>query len=404
MSSKKPTKGLNWATDLDVTTAKKLIDMGHLLSWEDGRKVVKVLGESGCEEVVRYIAVRLGDRYSDRLSSEILVESLYSILTSVSNEKVMIGFLESLFDSDEFENVTRQLVDISLGGEVVENTLGRSVVTIAVSLICEIGLNIQRIEDENPGQIAKGKALTEHIATYLLSVSNTNVQTVRICLLRYFSQTEYGQTTKVNYSRIMNRFGHTIFEALFQQLFVKKSEKIAAQFLLENLPCGLEADNRETQLIVHEMLKQHMFKESERFCLFMHQLGSHLISMSQEGVLCPAAENYSRHLIALYKVASDLGHRELGREVLQELYKFAGYGECMEWIRTLETSAELRRVFRDMAKDYRMKVVESGKGKKVVSQFRKSTRGRKPSISKGDFGFLEQVRTLGEFEVRHTAA
>jgi hypothetical protein len=400
----KPSAKLTWMNDLTVTSAKKMIDMGQILSWGNGRQAAKVLGVSGCEEVVRYVAVRLGDRYEDRLASEILVETLYAILTSVESESVMIAFLEGLFDSEEFENITRQLVDISLGGEVGESDIEKAVVTIAVSLICEIGLNIYRIEEDHPGQIAKSKALTEHIATYLLSVSNTNVQTVRICLLRYFSQTEYGKTVKSNYSRVMNRFGHTIYEALFQQLFVKKSEKIASQFLLENLPCGLEDTNRDTQAIVHEMLKQYMFKESERFCLFIHQLGAHLIAISQEGTLCLAAENFSRHLVSLYVVTAELGHRELAKEVLQELHRFGPYGECSDWIRALESAPSINRLFREMVSDYRKTVVERGRLHKVTSQFRKSKRGRKPTITKGDFGFLEQVRVLGEYEVRHSAA
>jgi hypothetical protein len=395
-------KNLSWKHVTDVMSANKLVDMGHLLSWNDGRHVLKVLGESGCADLVRHIALRLGERYSDRLSSEILIESLYALLIASSSEHLMVVFLEELFNSDEFSGVTRQLVEVSLGGEVAEDELSKTVVAAAVALICEIGLNIQRLEDERPGHIDKSKSLSDHIAAYLLSVSNTNIQAVRLSLLRYFSQIEYGHPVKINYTKLMTRFGHSIMEALFQQLFVKKSEKVAAQFLLENLPCALESVG-ETQRILHETFKQHMFKESERFCLFLHELGSHVIAISQPGALCPAAESYARHLIALYKVTSDLGHRDLGREVLQELYKFAPFGDCAQWIRSLETSAEIRRIFRDMATDYRVKVIQAGKAHKVVSQFRMSKRGRKPSLSKGDFSFLEQVMTLGEYEVRHSA-
>lgn len=402
MVSTKSKKTMTWKNATDVGSAKKLVDLGYLLPWSDGKTTVKVLGEDGSCELVRYIAIRLADRFSDRLAAEILVETLYAVLTAASNEKVMIAFLEELFDSDQFENVTRHLVEISLGGEVAEDELSKSVVSAAVALICEIGLNIQRIEDEEPGRIERSKALSDHIAAYLLSVSNTNVQAVRLSLLRYFSQTEYGQTGKTNYTRLVVRFGHSIMESLFQQLFVKKSERVAAQYLLENLPCALEAGS-DTQKILHETFKQHMFKESERFCLFMHELGSYLISLGQENSICPAAESYARHLIALFKVTSDLGHKELGREVLQELHKFAAYGDIYNWIRSLETSSEIRRVFRELALEYRVKVVEAGKGGKVVSQFRVSKRGRKPSLSKGDFGFLEQVTTLGEYEVRYTA-
>jgi len=402
MVSAKSKKSLSWKNITDVPSAKKLVDMGHLLPWGDGRTVIKILGDQGSAELVQHIAVRLGDRYNDRLAAEILVESLYAILTAASSEKIMIAFLEELFGSNEFESVTRHLVEISLGGEVGEDELSKAVVSSAVALICEIGLNIQRVEDDDPGRIDKSKSLSDHIAAYLLSVSNTNVQAVRLSLLRYFSQIEYGDSGKKNYTRLMSRFGHSIMEALFQQLFVKKSEKVAAQFLLENLPCALEAGG-ETQRMLHETLKQHMLKESERFCLFMHELGSHLIGISQEGALCPAAESYARHLVALYKVTSDLGHKDLGREVLQELYKFSPFGDCAQWIRSIETSAEIRRAFRELAAEYRTKVVESGKGGKVVSQFRVYKRGRKPSLSKGDFGFLEQVTTLGDYEVRYSA-
>ncbi len=402
MLSSKNKKTISWKQVKDIIDAKRLIDMGYLLSWTDGRSVARTLGDVRSCELVKHIALRMGERYSDRLASEILVESLYAVINASGQENVMVAFLEALFDSDEFENVTRNLVEISLGGEVGDDELSKSVISSAVALICEIGLNIQRIEDDDPGRIEKSRSLSDHIAAYLLSVSNTNVQAVRICLLRYFSQTEYGTVGKKNYTRLMSRFGHSIMEVLFQQLFFKKSEKVAAQFLLENLPCALEAGG-DSQRMLHEIFKQYMLKESERFCLFMHELGSHVISLSHENELCPAALSYARHLVALYKVASDLGHKDLGREVLQELYKFASFGDCAAWIRSLESSAEIRKNFRELAQDYRVKVVQSGKGGKVVSQFRVSKRGRKPSLSKGDFGFLEQVTTLGEYEVRYSA-
>jgi hypothetical protein len=395
-------KQISWKNVTDIVEAKRLVDKGQLLQWGDGRHVHKVFGDSGCSEIVDHIALRLGERHNDRLSAEILIESLYSIMISSSDEKIMITFLNALFNSDDFTPITKHLVEISLGGEVGEDPLSKSVASTAVALICEIGLNIHRIEISEPGRIEKSRALSDHIAAYLLSVSNTNVQSVRLSLLRYFSQIEYDVKNKINYPKLMGRFGHSLMESLFQQLFVKKSEKIAAQYLLENLPCALESYG-DSQRILHESFKIYMLKEPERFCLFMHELGDQLISISQEGQLCEAAGNYARHLISLYKVTSDLGHRELAREVLQELYKFAPYGECATWIRGLESSPEIKRFFREMATEYRVKVIESGKTQKVISQFRMSKRGRKPSLTKGDFSFLEQIITLGDYEVRHSA-
>src|SRR5690606_26461565 len=108
----------------------------------------------------------------------------------------------------------------------------------------------------------KAQALLDHIATYLLSVSNTNSSCIRLSLLHYFGVTEHGSSNKLYFNRVMSRFGHTVLDHLFALLFRKKSEAVALQYLVENLPYVLGAD-RHSQRIVHETFKHYMLKEPE---------------------------------------------------------------------------------------------------------------------------------------------
>src|SRR5690606_18318848 len=107
-------------------------------------------------------------------------------------------------------------------------------------------------------------ALLDHIATFLLSVSNANSSCIRLSLLHYFGVCERHSEQKVCFNRIMGRFGHTVLDHLFNLLFRKRSEAVALQYLVENLPHVLEAD-RHAQKIVHETFKFYMLKQPERF-------------------------------------------------------------------------------------------------------------------------------------------
>ncbi|MCX6126751.1 MAG: hypothetical protein NTV34_18630 [Proteobacteria bacterium] len=237
-------KKFSWKEVNDITGAKRAIDTGILLDWPESRRVCKVLNDEMLGEVIRHIALRLGERWNDRLPAEILVESLLVILTTAGKESLIVTFLETAINADEFEHLARVFVET------------------AVALICELGFCIQQIEDESPGHLQRGTALLDHIATYLLSVGNTSIQSVRLSLLRYFSHSEYGLSNKPGFTKIMGRFGHTMFDCLFQQLFNKKSEALALQYLLDNVPTALEAIG-DSQTILHETFKQYMLKQTD---------------------------------------------------------------------------------------------------------------------------------------------
>ena len=147
-----------------------------------------------------------------------------------------------------------------------------------------------------------------------------------------------------------------------------------------------------------------MLKYPERFSLFMHEMGNRVLSLSPSDTqFCPAAESYYKHLVALFKVTSDLDHRSLGKEVFSEIMRLEAAPGCMKFSPELQTSPQIRRSFRDLIVGFKKDVI--GKGRPViVSQFRLSKRGRKPTLNKKtDVGFLEQVLQLGQSDMQKSA-
>ncbi len=403
--SSKSVKKFSWKNVTDVQSAKKAIDTGLLLDWSEAKNIIKILDSAAHEEIVSHMADRLGERFSDRLATEILIESLLIFMTTSGKEQLMVRFLECALNSDEFEPLARVFVEVSLSTEVGDDEREIALRSTAVALICELGFCIQNIEDETPGQLARGTALLDHIATYLLSVGNSSIPSVRLSLLRYFSTSEYGDVNKPGFSKIMTRFGHSIYDSLFQLLFNKKSEAIALQYLLDNLPTALEAVG-DSQPILHETFKQYMLKYPEKFSLFMHEMGKRVISLCpSQDKLCSSAESYYKHLVALYKVTSDLDHRSLGREVLSEIFRFEELSSCMKFSQELQKSPQLRKSFRELVIAHRKEVGGGSKAQSIVSQFRLSKRGRKPTLNKkSEIGFLEQVLFLGQADWKKSAA
>lgn len=396
------TKKSSWKNVQQLSEAEALIDRGVLLGWSEGKGLVRSLTAEDQDKLVRHFAVRLAERGSDRLSAEILIESVLVHLTIAAQENLMLAFLEELLQQPQVEDVCRSLVEITLTSEVADESIEHPLFATAVALICEMGLALQAYDRAYPGQVERLKALLDHIATYLLSVSNTTYQAIRLSLLRYFSITECNREHKLYFSRIINRFGHSVFDSLFQQLFKKKSEGVALQFLLENIPCALETTG-DCQVILHETFKHYMLKDPERFSLFVHALGDHLEMMygvrSSED---PATASFFRHLVSLLKVSADLNHKNLAKEMLSEIFKFGEDPAFKDLITALQASTELRRSFRELIVRFQQelpKLQTTATGS--VSQFRADRRGRKPTMARQNqqYGFLQQVFVLGQNEL-----
>lgn len=396
----------SWKGTRSLEQALKLIDYGVLLKWRDMRTLRRTFTAEEEETVVRHFARRLVERAGERLQSEILVESVMIWLANAASEKLLYAFLEEIFGQPGCEDACWTLVEIALTSEIAEASHDSDIFEMAVALICELGISIQEYIKAYPGEFTKGPALLDHIATYLLSVSNANSSCIRLSLLHYFGVTEHGSVQKLCFNRIMGRFGHTVLDHLFNLLFRKRSEGVALQFLLENLPYVLEAD-RHSQKIVHETFKYYMLKQPERFSLFIQAFADELTQL--DDAYAEARKTFLQHLGAMLRVASDVNHKQLGREFLNAMLKFSSEGFCAELLDHIMAEPEIRKPFRELLDQLRGTMSPPKPGDRTrarehadaVAQFRSSKRGRKPSFSRVDgIGTMHQVTYLGGIEVQ----
>lgn len=388
----------NWKGTSGFAQASQLIDLGIMLKWRDMRTLRRVMSPDDEEKSIRHFARRLVERAGVRLQAEILVESVLIWLANAASEKLMNAFLEELFAQPRCDEACWALVEISLTSEVTDNAHDLDIFEMAVALICELGLSVMEYERTYPGEFPRAQALLDHVATYLLSVSNQNSTCIRLSLLHYFGIAEYAQSNKLSFNRIMGRFGHTVLDHLFSLLFRKRSEAVALQYLLENLPFVLAADSH-SQKIVHETFKFYMLKQPERFSLFIQAFTDDMLAKSLDDPRWEdACRTYVQHLGAMLKISSDVNHRQLGREFLTAVLKFRSRGYCDALLDQFQQDPEMRRPFRELLEQLRTgdnpeEVIDA------VSQFRNSKRGRKPSFARvSGYGTMHQVAYLGSVE------
>lgn len=386
----------SWRGTKDVDQAKQLIDFGVMLQWRDMRTMMRSMSEEEQEQVVRHFAKRFGERHGARLQAEIIVESLMIWLAHASSEKLLFAFLEEFFAQPGCDQACWQLVEIALTSEVSENDHDQDIFEMSVALVCELGISIQEYENAYPGEFQKAQAFLDHLATYLLSVSNANSTCIRLSLLHYFGVTESNVKNKIFFNRIMGRFGHTVLDHLFHLLFHKRTEAVALQYLLENLPFVLNGD-RHSQKIIHETFKFYMLKQPERFALFAQNFADELLTKGEE--FTQARLTYIQHLSALLKVVSDVNHKLLGRELMLAVIRFKHIPQCCSLLEALRDNGDFRKNFKELlaqliVRENSEEVVES------IAQFRSNKRGRKPSFARVEnCGTLHQVNYLGGAEI-----
>ncbi len=387
---------VSWKSMARLDDAKHLVDLGILLTWKDFKHLQKSLKGEEMIELVTYCAARLAERVDSRLPAEILTESLLIIFANMEDESTLVAFLSELLQQPNRAMACSMLVELAITADVSDSDRAEEIFAIAVALICELGTMIRMMIQENPEEFGDaGQKLLDHISTYLSSVSNSSDNCIRLSLLNYFGALEQGRTHKTGFNRIMGRFGHTILEHLFILLFNKKTESVALQYLLENVPYILEADDH-AQTILQETWKHYLLKKPERFALFIQALGSHLLAMPDD-VSRQARRTFLQHLIMLVKKVAEVDHKELGRQLLGAMAGFQNEPYFKQIVGRLGRDMTLRESFRNLV----MKMCEASGPSNVVSNaegFRSSKRGRRPSFAKSDkTRIIYQIRFLGQF-------
>lgn len=191
-----------------------------------------------------------------------------------------------------------------------------------------------------------------------------------------------------------------MLDHLFSLLFHKRSEAVALQFLLENLPYVFEAD-RHSQNIAHETFKYYMLKQPERFSLLIQAFADELVTKSPE--FEESRKTFLQYLAAMLRVASDVNHKQLAREFLSAIMKFAGHPYCNEVLTHIAGDEEVRKPFRDMLTQLRGG--KTGSYIEAAHHFRSSKRGRKPSFARAEgLGNLHQVHYPGGIDVQKLAS
>lgn len=380
-----------WKTVKTIDQARELVDYGVLLTWRDMKAIAKLFSESEQQDLMRHFAVRIGERVSDRLSEEILIESLLIWLANGATEPVFNAFLEELLLRPNVAEACNSLVEIAITAEISDLNHQEDIFAMAVALICELGLAVQNIKRQYPQEFPEADKLLANIATYLLSVSNSSNNCIRLSLIHYFGVAEQGSPTKAGFNRILGRFGHTVMEHLFSLLFNKKTEAVALQYLLENIPFVLEAD-AHCQKIMHETFKFYMLKRPERFALFIQTFTKFLQGLDADEMRT-ATRTYMQHLGVLLRVASEVNHKDLGRELMLALGSFEASEDRREVLEQILRDPSMRPSFQDHIRKLQ---ANASQGLEESGGFRSSKRGRKPSFAKaGSLKTIEQVNFLG---------
>jgi len=393
-----------WKGVTTAAAACQLVDTGILLRWRDLRNLRRELKEGDEELIIRHMARALVERHTVRIHAEIIVESLLIWLAHSNLENLLNAFLEEFFAQDLSDEACWPLVEIALASEIAETSHVAKIFEMAVALICELGLSLKEYTEAYPGEFKRADQLLDYIGTYLLSVSNVNSICVRLSLLHYFGVFEHGASNKKFVNRVMSRFGHTVLDHLFTLLFHKKSEGIALQFLLGNLPYVMEADHL-AQKILHETFKAHMLKHPERFCLFMQAISSEL-AVQDDPSFDLARRTLVQHLGAILKVVSTVGHQQLARELFVCFLKFDQEPFFAEALKALQADADIRTQFMDIL-THLMSAEPDKAGRfqpGAVQPFRAAKRGRRPAFSRANtLGTMHQVAFLGGVDIQRAS-
>ncbi len=205
--------------------------------------------------------------------------------------------------------------------------------------------------------------------------------------------------TKTGFKRVMNRFGHTLLDQLTQMLFEKKTEPVALQYLLENMPYVLEAGS-ELQPTIYDLWKLYLLKQPDRFTLFLKTFTEHMLlpNMLEFKV---ARRMLLTHLSALLKVSAEVNNRSLIQAILA-CFALYPVDERRKAIDLLLALPDLRKNVRIYLQD--LKNASDREAKKVLDsagRFGNNTkRGRKPSFSRVEgWQTIHQVHFLASSDI-----
>ena len=387
-----------WGHARSVRDATTLIDRGVILQWKDMRRIKTHFSPTEQTSIVEYFAVSFCRVASSRAMAERTVESLLVWLTYTADNNLAKTFITQLLAQDNFRDSCWALIEIALSHEIAESEHGEEIFATSVAFICELGHHLNKAMEDNPARFGNKELLWNHLATYLLSMSSMNSSAVRLSLLSYFGAMSYTEVGKRFFNRIMRRFGYTVLDHLFFLLFNKKSEAMALEYLLHNLPWVLGGDYF-AQNIMHKVFQHYVYRYPERFVLFLRTFSEELLIKTAEPKqqiwFLEIKQSFLKHMASLYMTISEINHRPLATEFLSVLEKFERDDFLCSLWQGVYNSENLKPFF----KSHLSRVMHGNVKIYAIKSTRK--RGRRPSFSRirQDISTLELVAFLGDKEV-----
>ncbi|MDD9952466.1 MAG: hypothetical protein OXT67_12970 [Zetaproteobacteria bacterium] len=387
-----------WKSCTTPDEAHICLATGVIMTSTEARKIGKKWDDQTRMELVEVFVEVFCKRIAIGIGSGDVIENLVIWLFQHPMGPHIDHLLVKLVQEDVTGNRACQFSDIVIGLEYQEHSHSEEHFAYSIALLCELGLYLMQAhqsETLDVHQTSIRKESVKHVTTHLISASNQSHMSIRLSLWHYFSKAVGLHYSQQDLDRIMCRFGHTIIDYVFMRLFDKKSENISLTFLLENLPLALNG-SAESQAILHESLKSHLLKQTDRFVLFLQQFTDHITVKfhSQREI----GETWLKHLVALFQIAIELNHRHLARDLILIMYKTRQEIYFEPIIKLLE-KIHMKPIYQEMLT--KLKDAESlQKLESKIHNFKAPKRGRKPSFSNpSQIHSLGQVALLGGLDI-----
>jgi len=387
----------SWTRITALPEAFMLIERGIVLQRKDVRRVVARFDPAEQDAIIAHFAFTFCNNVSSWSMAERTVESLLVWLTWAGDDRAARVFIAELCGQKNFRRACWVLIEIALSDKISQLEHGERIFATSVSFICELGRSL--LGEEGGGKISSQDLLWNHLATWLLSLSSINSSAIRLSLLSYLGSMSHTEMGKKFFNRIMRRFGYTVLDHLFFMLFNRKSEAMALEYMLHNLPWVLGGDYF-TQKIMRSIFQHYMYRYPERSLLFLRTFTDELLArppdpdIQKHKLQNEIEQSLLSHLAALYLVVSEINQRALVPEFIEVLGKFRSHAAFLPTLNTLQASEDLKPYFRSWL------TLTVRDDIKIFAPKPPRKRGRRPSFSrtKASLSTLEMVAFLGNNE------
>lgn len=386
----------HWKQARSPQDAFFLIDIGSIIAYKDLRWLRRVFSYEQEQEVVAYFAERFAERYRNRDAAEIILESLLLWLTFSAKEGLVVIFLQKIFEHPERIEIIQAFPRLCLNLELVEQPKSNDVFDVSVFLIAQMGLQIFSLAQLHPQEFSKSEDILPQISAIMISMSNVSSFRTRLCLFNYFGILELRHGKEHHYKKLMQRFGYTLVNEIFSDLFQKKNESFALAYLMDNLPHMMLA-SYNAQNVLQDVLRYNMLKYPNRFSLFLQAFNPCILTAVRDyplGHQRTLTVNYVTHLAILLRVISQIDQPRLSKEILISLAAFKDHKQAQHLLQQLLSSQEIRVFYRELLEqllgaDNPRNYIER------ISKFRQKKRGPRPKIRHRNHGIFDQIYHLG---------